>query len=249
MTLARRRRRSPIAICLPLLGCLNGDFGRVRQSLVIDDIHSWIGAEALIRNGGFPSEFPLTEDERLLRDLAYPLIAPPYDRPRWDSVLDHYGVTERFEPNWIPEIDNYLVALFAEPRRAANSLYAQLIDDIRNDIVRIGPFFAVARTVADLDSKRQKSLAYVTALAPPERENALARVAENALVVGWVRRSLEQRAAGYRFALERLVITVPSSMAVEAERQLTLLQLRIAQTRPVPLVAKAPAIRPLVTKD
>ena len=42
--------------------------------------------------GGTVFEFPLTDEERQLRDLAYPLIEPPYDRQRWYSVLGEYGV-------------------------------------------------------------------------------------------------------------------------------------------------------------
>jgi hypothetical protein len=49
-------------------------------------------------------------------------------------------------------------------------------------------------------------------------------VAENSLVIAWVRRSLRERADGYQFALERIVIDTPSQMAVEAEQVLTLLR-------------------------
>jgi hypothetical protein len=79
-----------------LVGCPNADFGRVRSSLVTDDIHNWVGRDAA-RDAGAPiSLFPLTDDERLLRDLAYPLIEPPYDRQRWYSVLGEWGVTRVF---------------------------------------------------------------------------------------------------------------------------------------------------------
>ena len=43
----------------------------------------------------------------------------------------------------------------------------------------------------------------------------------------WVKGSLQERAASYKIALERLVIAAPSPVAVEAERALTLLQQRI----------------------
>ena len=38
------------------------------------------------------SSFELTDDERALRDLAYPLIEPPYDRQQWYSVAGEYGL-------------------------------------------------------------------------------------------------------------------------------------------------------------
>ena len=251
MAVTVRRRRSALAVCIPLIGCLNGDFGRVRQSLVTDDMHSWVGATAALSEGVVPSEFQLTDDERLLRDLAYPLIAPPYDRARWDSVLDHYGLTGRTNPDLVPDVPNYTSALLSELRRSPLSLYAQLNGDIRNDVERIPAFEDVARRVADMDVKRRKSLAYVTELTPYEADNALRRIEENRQTVIWVHRCLIERAAAYRFALERLVISTPFNAAVEVERSLTLLKARLAQFRIVPAVAVAqPAVpRPLVTKD
>jgi hypothetical protein len=51
----------------------------------------------------------------------------------------------------------------------------------------------------------------------------------------WVRESLAQRAAGYRFALERLVVTSPNQMAVEGERVINQLKERVAfYTRHLP---------------
>ena len=80
--------------------CPNGDFGRVRPSLLTDDMHAWVGRDAAREHGAPVSLFPLTDDELLLRDLAYPLIEPPYDRQRWYSVLGEYGMTACFRPEW-----------------------------------------------------------------------------------------------------------------------------------------------------
>jgi hypothetical protein len=60
-------------------GCANSDFGRVNQTLVTDGIHDWIGRDAPPAKSK-PSTFEYTDDERALRDNAYPLIEPPYDR-------------------------------------------------------------------------------------------------------------------------------------------------------------------------
>ncbi len=46
--------------------------------------------------------------------------------------------------------------------------YQLLCDDVRNDIVRIGPFFRVAARVADMDGKRAQSLPYVSDLGEAE---------------------------------------------------------------------------------
>jgi hypothetical protein len=229
------RRCRTITLCIPLLGCLNGDFGRVKQSLVIDDIHAWVGREAALQQGIAPSFFRLTDEERLLRDLAFPLIEAPYGRQRWFSVLSEYGITRVFLDDWWtfnPTV--YAQWLLTRDTRSASSLYARLVDHIRNDIVRLGPFLEIARTVADLDVKREKSLAYVSVLSAEELIDAKNRIAENRLVIGWVYRALNDRAASYRFAMERLVINVPSDRAIEVERQWTLLKTRIGQPSIVP---------------
>ena len=60
------------------------------------------------------------------------------------------------------------------------------------------------------------------------------RIKENAHVVNIVRQSLQDRVASYQFALERLVIVVPSQQAVEAERLLIQLQSQIARYNTLP---------------
>jgi hypothetical protein len=251
----RRRPARPFYVDLSLCGvllflCPNGDFGRVRPSLLSDDIHAWVGREAARDNGAPVSQFPLTDDERLLRDLAFPLIEPAYDRQRWYSVLNEYGLTRELRPDWFhcdPTI--YAARLMAIPVRSQTARYARLNDDIRNDIVRIDPFFTVARRVVDIDRRREQSLAHVPVVSAAEVANALSRVGENALTVGWVQRSLVERAAAYRFALERLVIIAPSPMAVEVERSLTMLQARTAAnvvvaTPDFNVAAPPPGLRP-----
>lgn len=214
-------------------GCgTNGDFGRVRPSLRTDDMHAWVGAAAA-ENAGKPiSNYRLTDEERLLRDLAYPLIEPPYERQRWLSVLNEYGVSRAWQNGWY-SIDHklYYRMLIGEAHRSPSGQYGKLNEDIRNDVVRAPDFFSVSHKVADLDGRRRQSLAFVSELTRQERDDAMARIAENALVASWVCRSLADRIRSYRYALERLVIATPSPMAVDAERSLTLLQSRIAECR------------------
>ena len=210
-------------------GCVtNGDFGRVRPELVNDDIHDWVGRDAVAAVGGQPSEYPLTDDERRLRDLAFPLIEPPYDRNRFDSVWREYGLG-RPPPRQAVAFNRaaYWVRLAETYRRSEASAYAQIVTDARNDVERIDPFFTVADRVIDMDAKRAKSVAYVAHLSGAEYASAANRTIENAAIVGWVCRSLHDRGAAYRHALEHLVIAAPSSSAVEAERSLTLLYARI----------------------
>jgi hypothetical protein len=212
-----------------LAGCgVKGDFGRVRPSLAGDDIHAWLGPAALRRGGdrGRASKDQLTDDERLLRDLAYPLIDPPYDRNQWDSVLREFGYNRRDRP--YPNPSEYASRLLTTAYRSQTARYNRLIEDIRSDVIRLDPFFATARYVLDMDVKREKSLAYVSNLTTGERASALQRIAENRAIVQWVEGSLQARAAAYKIALERMVIAAPSPVAVEAERALTLLRQRVS---------------------
>ncbi|HKG01406.1 MAG TPA: hypothetical protein VKB15_12340, partial [Xanthobacteraceae bacterium] len=84
-----------------------------------------------------------------------------------------------------------------------------------------------AFTVVDLDRKREKSLAFISGLTVDEAANAAWRVRENALILAWVQHCLAERAASYRYILERLIIATPSPRAVEAERLLVELEARI----------------------
>jgi hypothetical protein len=167
----------------------------------------------------------LTDEERQLRDLAFPLIDPPYDRNRWYSALSEFGLAGGPEP--FPERGAYASRLFQTAYRSQTARYNKLIEDIRNDLVRLDPFFSIARYVSDMDGKREQALAFVSNLTSEERNNTRQRIKENQRIVLWVKASLQERAASYKIALERLVIAAPSPVAVEAERQLTLLQQRI----------------------
>jgi hypothetical protein len=210
-----------------MLGCANGDFGRLNRSLVTDNMHGWVATAAPERKGKTASQFRLTDAERQLRDLAYPLIEPPYDRQRWYSVLGEYGLAGAAQMPYA-EPSAYAEQLLSTPVRSHTALYAKLVEDIRQDVVRIDPFFAVARYVIDMDRKRETSLKHFAAANGDQRADARARIAENAAVIKWVHKSLAARAASYQYALSRLVVEAPSPMAAEAERSLTLLQSRIA---------------------
>jgi hypothetical protein len=217
-------------------GCSStGDLGRLRDDLVTDDIHAWVGQDAAASVGAPVSANELTEDERTLRDLAFPLIEPPYDRQRWDAVLYEYGLKHYFQHElWAFNTSAYYAHLQGRSYRSTTSRYNQLIDDVRNDIVRIEPFFETARRVVALDQAREKSMQYMADLSPAERGNALARVGENSLTIAWVHHSLTERCASYRFALDHLVAADPDPAAADADRILVQLQQQIAANQLVP---------------
>jgi hypothetical protein len=241
--------RAPVLAILALLavsGCSGlGDYGRLHPDLQSDFIHDWVGRDAASSVGAPVSNYYLTEDERTLRDLAFPLIEPPYDRQRWDAVISEYGINREVRHGpWAESRTFYFAQLEAVDFRSSTARYNRLIDDIRNDIVRIEPFFLVARRVVELDRRREASATHIVDLTPAERANADARVGENSLTIAWVSNSLRERCANYRYALEHLSVAEPEPAAAEADRALALLQQKIAANQVTvvgPNFAAAPA--------
>jgi hypothetical protein len=215
---------------LVLSGCSSiGDLGALDPHPVADGIHDWVGQEAAVRGGAPISAYNLTDDEHTLRDLAFPLIEPPYDRQRWDAVVYEWGDKRKFQHELaVFDPTAYYRHLQAQLYRSSASRYSQIIDDIRDDIVRIDPFFVTARQVADLDRRRQSAMGQVSSLSGIERFNADARIAENSLTIAWVHASLNQRCAGYRYAIERMAVAEPELAAGDADRLLTELSQKIA---------------------
>jgi len=208
-----------LLVSATLAGCSGGDFGRTRADMRNDDMHRWLGAEANASVGLKPSQFQLTENERQLRDLAYPLIEPPRSRPAWKSVFgDYQPLPSPWRQKVVFDRTMYGRTLIDEPHRSHTSRYQQLIEDVRNDITRFEPFFASAGRVAELDRKRSAGLRMVSELSPREQADAVARMEENTLIVQWVQQCLEQRISSYRWALERLVIQAPDGIAADADR-------------------------------
>jgi hypothetical protein len=229
-------RIMPLALGVMLGGCSGGDFGRTRQDFLSDDMHRWIGAEATGSVGLRASQFQLTDNERQLRDLAYPLIEPPHSRPAWKSVFgDYRPILSPWHQTPVFDRTAYGRLLIDEPHRSHTSRYANLMDDVRDDLTRFEPFFANASRVIELDRKRDASLKLVSELSPRERADAVARMEENSLIVQWVQQCLERRVSSYRWALERLVIQAPDSMAADADRLITELA---AQTANPPVAAR-----------
>ena len=244
------RATAPFAVFASLIlgGCTSiGDFGRLQQPLVNDDIHAWVGQEAAAQAGGPVSLNNLTDDERMLRDLGFAMIEPSYDRQRWDAVVLEYGQNRWFRRSlWAFDPAAYYAHLIGPFHRSSSARYNQLIDDMRNDIVRIDPFFTVARRVVDIDQRREKSMQLISTLSPPERISASARVGENSLTVAWVHHSLTERCASYRYALEHLTVAEPMPVAAEAERILNELQQQIAGNQIVPLPRFAEQAAPAI---
>lgn len=235
---ARLLRALALAGVLALTGCAQGDLGEISPSLTRGDMHDWVGGAALAGTNIEASPLPLTADERLLRDLAYPLIAPPYERPAPLEVAGHYGLLGPARNSAFDKAD-YATHLFVDGRRTPESMYARLNDDVRNDSTRLPQFFETAARVEDVDAKRGKSMFYVASLTSGERDRAVRRMRENAAIIEMVQQSLAERIEGYRFALGRLVIMAPDPQAAEVERAINSLRDRVAYYRHNPPPAYA----------
>ena len=143
-----------------------------------DDMHKWLGAEVTGSVGMKASQFQLTDNERLLRDLAYPLIEPPLSRPAWKSVWgDYKPLPSPWRQVVVFDRTMYGRNLIDEPHRSHMSRYSVLIDDVRSDMTRFEPFYTAAARVLELDSKRNASLKLVSELSPREQADAVARIA------------------------------------------------------------------------
>src|SRR5215475_13300682 len=168
---------SPVTLLLlgSLLGaCSGGDFGRTREDMRSDDMHRWIGVEATSSVGLRPSQYQLSDPERQLRDLAYPLIEPPHSRPAWRAVFGDYApIASPWRQSVVFDRTAYGRSLIDEPHRSHASRYSQLIDDVRDDVTRFEQFFAAAIRVMDLDRKRNATIAHIE-LSPRERADAVA---------------------------------------------------------------------------
>jgi hypothetical protein len=230
-----------------------GDFGRPKPSLLDGFIprQFWKGPVT-----GY-STFPLTDLENELRDRSYALIRPKEPRGNWSAYIAAMQIARFFSK---PENDDghtdYARMLLLSDARSEVSAYNRLIEDTTADGMLIGPFVTVACAIADLDQKRLHSLAYVGELDEREIADTFGRVRENRMVVAWVQDALHEHLVSYRYALERLVINVPSRLAVDAERSLKHFDAKVLAAD-VPLtqcsggglaVLKSEAGRPLVTK-
>jgi hypothetical protein len=222
-----------LALVLPLLagGCASpiGDFGRPSTSFMNDEVFPRIGKHSAAERGEPVSHAPHTNEERDLQNQAYAILMPALPRSEWDRAFAEMRRT-RIIPNDAPYFDSraYADNLLDTHYRSSTARYSKLIDDVRSDLSRVGPFYAAARRVVDMDTVRERSLAKLSSVTPTDQENAMARIAENRMLIGWVYRRLGERFTGYRIALEQLVVATPAPAAVDAERAIKSLEERLA---------------------
>ena len=209
-------------------GCvLNGDFGRIRPELTAENMHDWVGRDAAVATGSAPSEFRTTDQERDLRDRAYALIEPPYNRGRWDSVMREYGPQERSREAAAvrPHRISLQAAQGLSPFRGVGLCadHHRRPQRRRRGCSRSSPSPPASPTWTG-GARRAWCTCRTSTRA--RRGNAIARNRENAAIIAWVCVALKERVASYRYALERLVVAVPNADAAEADRAIALLVTR-----------------------
>ena len=215
---------APAALATVLCTC-SGDFDRPRPLVFGED--STLGIPAALVEPT-QSQFPFTDAEGRMRELAYPLLLPPDGGGSWELVpvdLSYVAVMADQGPPY--DLQAYGTLLVTTTTRSKVERYTQLIDTIADDMIRIDRFNATARHVLNDDHERLRNLSAVPGLTPAERDNARARVTENAGIIKRVGACLRLRAAAYRYAAQRLAIAVPSRLLAEVDRRLATYERRI----------------------
>lgn len=222
---------------LALAGCAQtGDFGRPKPNVVNDAILPTAGAALAYARNEPVSAYRLTDDEREMRDLAWAIVTPPLDRQYRDRILAELRRTRILPPERARlDATSYVRTLISIDFRSSAARYARLKEDVVADTSRIEPFFGAASQVAAGDDVREQALDRVPDVAPNERENALARIEENGLMIAWARESFEERLVSYRYALDRLILETPDPSAAEVRAAIGAFAAVLRSLRPLGL--------------
>ncbi len=126
--------------------------------------------------------------------MAWPLIAPAYDRSRYHRYL------------------------LSDGRVSSETLWTRVIDDAGADTALISPFCQVAARVRRADVERLGALRRQRLVEAGLHEGAEARVWENEETIAWVWQALGYRAASYRYAIDHFQVEAPSDQLLAANR-------------------------------
>lgn len=205
-----------------------GDFGRPAPSAWNSLVES-TGAIAAGQRGEPSSVFPLTDEERTLRDRAWRFLMPAEGRAAFVDILANLTRTRVLPPSWrFDDIEGYHDGLVAEAFRSPYSRYARLSEDATADGRLVPLFAATASQVIEADRLRLRSLPFAGSFDDFAVRNAAMRVAENRCLIAWVRLETGLRVARYRYALEHFVVEMPGRAALGAERAVAFLDGRRA---------------------
>jgi hypothetical protein len=222
---ARRAAAGIFVLCALTLGsAVAGDLGRADPNfwdgLLPKQLYLGPVAPLSFPPANMPhSLYPLTDPETSLREQSFSILQPPQHRDVWRTLMASWVEATAF-PLDVLRADPYAYAnvLIGMPFASEVGRYSRLIDDVGSDYLLLGPFMATACQVVDMDARRARSLAFVQGFTEYEINNAFARMDENRTLIEGAQLTLNDRVWSYRYAVERLVIAVPSPLAVQAER-------------------------------
>jgi hypothetical protein len=201
-----------------------GDFGRRPDNVVTGSLLPKAGLVSAWWRGDPASLYPFTDDEIEMRDRAWRFLMPSHDKANLQLAIAELAYT-RVLPT-VPHSgrNHYHLLLMAEDYRSVASRYAKLGQDIEQDRLLMVPFSQAAARVCAADRVRVLAMNDVQQLTHVQREQAVARVAENRMLVDWVRRDMREKAASYRHALEHMTIGAPMRESIRPEQALIALE-------------------------
>jgi hypothetical protein len=214
--------------CLLLLAACGrndmGDFGRRADNTVTNTILPSAGLVSAWWRGDPTSLYPFTDDEMEMRDRAWRFLMPSHDKANLQQAIAELSYTRVLPPIPHSGRNHYHLLLMAEDYRSVASRYAKLGQDVEADRLLMLPFSQAAAKVCAADRVRALALNDVKEMTHRQREQAVARIAENRMLVDWVRRDMREKSAAYRYALEHVTIEAPMREAIRAEQALVALE-------------------------
>jgi hypothetical protein len=201
-----------------------GDFGRRPDTVVTSSILPKAGLVSAWWRGEPMSLYPFTDDEIEMRERAWRFLMPSHDKANLSQAIAELAYTRVLPPIPHSGHNHYHLLLMTEEYRSVASRYAKLGQDVEADRLLMVPFSQAAARVCAADRTRALALNDVKQLTHIQREQAVARIAENRMLVDWVRRDMRDKAASYRHALEQIVISAPMREAIRAEQALLALE-------------------------
>jgi hypothetical protein len=212
---------------ISLAACANhqtGDFGRRSDNVVTSGLLPRTGTVAAWWRGEPVSLYPFTDDEIEMRDRAWRFLMPAHDKANLQMALAELSYSRVLPPIPHSGQNHYHLLLLTEDYRSVASRYEKLGTDIEGDRQLMIPFSQITARVCYADRFRIERLNTVRDLTVMQREQAVARVMENRMLVEWVRRDMRQRATAYRYALEHISIESPMRQSIHAEQALIALE-------------------------
>lgn len=207
------------ATAILLTGCSNkGDFGRTEPSFFEDRVLPVTRSLVGMVRGAATSDYPLTQDEKALRDLSRDL-ADPSKRASAKKTLMRQahaaGVAKnKYEKKRRLRHD---VGLEATRYRSPYKQHYALLYAVKNDVRLTERFTYTSRRVYKTDNIRYRRLVSSGDLSGDQIRNVTARLKDNREIVNATLLVLENRISDYRLDLKHMKLRAPGPL----EREIT----------------------------